>query len=162
MADAPVVSNTTPIIKLAGVGLLDTLAKIYGDVWIPQGVRDEYEVKAAPSDPDLSALPWLSIHAVTPDQRVAARPGLGKGEIEAISLALVTGARAILLDDRFARKTAVTLGLPVVGTLAVLVRAKRAGHIPAVGPVIDRMIAQGRYVGEALRAQVLREAGENP
>lgn len=162
MADVPVVSNTTPIIKLAGVGLLDVLAKIYGNIWIPHGVRDEYEAKSTPSDPKLGTLPWLSVHGVTPDQRVAARAGLGAGEIEAISLAIVVGARAILLDDRLARKTAAALGLPVVGTLAVLVRAKREGHILAVGPLIDLMMVQGRYVSEALRAQVLREAGERP
>lgn len=135
MADAPVVSNTTPIINLVGVGLLDVLAHIYGEVWIPEAVRAEYVVKATPTEPDLDALPWLVVHSVVPDQRVAGITRLGKGEIAAISLALASNARAILLDDRLARKTATNLGLPVVGTVAVLVRAKTAGLIPALALV---------------------------
>jgi len=135
VADAPVVSNTTPIINLVGVGLLDVLAHIYGEVWIPEAVRAEYVVKATPTEPDLDALPWLVVHSVVPDQRVAGITRLGKGEIAAISLALASNARAILLDDRLARKTATNLGLPVVGTVAVLVRAKTAGLIPALALV---------------------------
>jgi predicted nucleic acid-binding protein len=39
------------------------------------------------------------------------------------------GAAKIVIDDRRARKAASDLGLTVVGTLAVLVEAGRAGHI---------------------------------
>ena len=161
MDEGPVISNTTPLIKLAGVGLLDLLPYLYGAIRIPEAVRDEFEAKAAPGDPDLRAVPWLTIQAVAPDPNIAAVARLGKGEIAAISLALSAGARALLLDDRLARSVAASRGLPVVGTLAVLVRAKRAGLIQEVKPVLDQMRAQGRYIGTALRAQVLREVGED-
>jgi|GEM_PF-6705964 hypothetical protein len=36
----------TAIIKLAGVGLLDLLPQLYGAIWIPEAVRDEYLVRA--------------------------------------------------------------------------------------------------------------------
>jgi uncharacterized protein len=159
--EGPVVSDTTPLIKLAGVGLLDLLPHLYGAIRIPEAVRDEFEAKAAPGDPDLRALPWLTIQAVASDPHVAAVARLGRGEIAAISLALSAGARAILLDDRLARTVAASRGLPVVGTLAVLVRAKRADLIREVKPVLDQMYAQGRYIGAALRTQVLREVGED-
>jgi hypothetical protein len=41
-----VVCNTSPLIKLAGVGLLDLLPQLYGAIWIPEAVRDEYLVRA--------------------------------------------------------------------------------------------------------------------
>jgi predicted nucleic acid-binding protein len=88
------------------------------------------------------------------------RPKLGPGEAAAISLAKLLSARFILLDERKARRTALEHGLAVVGTLAVLLRAKDQGLIPALKPHLTAMEAQGRHFGEALIAQVLQAAGE--
>jgi predicted nucleic acid-binding protein len=49
----PVVSNTTPLINLVGVGLLDVLPGLYGTVWIPDAVVAEFSAGAKPGDPDL-------------------------------------------------------------------------------------------------------------
>ncbi len=43
-SQGPVLSNTTPIINLVGVRLLDLLPALYGAVLIPDLVRDEYEM----------------------------------------------------------------------------------------------------------------------
>jgi uncharacterized protein len=67
----------------------------------------------------------------------------------------------VLLDEELGRRIASELGLPVVGTLALLLRAKRQGMLAAVGPVLDAMAAQGRYVSDRLRRDVLRAAGES-
>jgi uncharacterized protein len=48
------VTNTTPLITLAGVGLLDLLPLLYGKVWAPRIVLDEYQAKAPPTEPDLA------------------------------------------------------------------------------------------------------------
>lgn len=157
-ADRPVVSDTTPLIKLTGVGLLGLLPRLYGEVWIPEAVRDEYRAGARAADPQLERLPWLRVEPVVPDPELAAV--LGAGEAAAITLASARGARAVLLDERVGRRIARERRLPVVGTLSVLLRAKREGLIPAIGPVVDEMIAQGRRIGTTLRARVLHEAGE--
>lgn len=162
MPDAPVVSNTSPLIKLAGVGLLSILNGVYGDIMIPEAVRTEYHTGAAPADPDLDSIPWLHVHSVAIDPTVRGLSNLGPGESEAISLALVLNARFVLLDDKNARRAAIARGLNVVGTLAVLSRAKNQGLLPVIKPAIDQMIAQGRYISPALRAQVLRDVGEDP
>jgi predicted nucleic acid-binding protein len=49
----------------------------------------------------------------------------------------------------------------VVGTLALVLRAKRQGLPAAVGPVLEATATQGRYVGDRLRVDVLRAAGES-
>ncbi|MCX7789135.1 MAG: hypothetical protein N2378_00710 [Chloroflexaceae bacterium] len=59
MVRQPVVSNTSPLITLAGVGLLELLPAVYGKIWIAEAVRDEYEVKRSASEPDLDTLSWL-------------------------------------------------------------------------------------------------------
>jgi predicted nucleic acid-binding protein len=160
--EGPVVSNTSPLINLAGVGLLDLLPQLYGDIWIPEVVLAEYVAKAYVSDPQLDTLPWLKTKDIVIEQSLRTVSGLGSGEAAAISLAIDSAARIVLLDDRLGRRIAIGRGLPIVGSLGVLLRAKREGHVPAIEPIMDALIAQGRYMSVNLRNRVLREAGEMP
>src|SRR5437764_458255 len=84
----------------------------------------------------------------------------GVSRREFLDLIRPHGARVLLLDEAYGRRIARHRGLPLVGTLGVLLAAKQAGILPAVGPVIDDMIRQGRRVSARLHAQVLRAAGE--
>ena len=158
-ASRPVVSNTTPFINLIGIGQLDLLPSLYGSVTIPSEVRDEYTAGRSATDPNLDTFSWL--HNV-PDVRASASlpVQLGAGEASALSFAQALNARAVLLDEAFGRRLARQMGLPVVGTLGILLAAKQVGLLAAVQPMIDAMIQQGRHVSPKLRAQVLRAAGE--
>lgn len=160
VAEPPIVSNTSPLITLAGVGLLHVLPAVYGTIWIADAVRDEYQVKRSPDEPDLADQSWLLISPVAPGAELAAIQGLGLGEAATIALGLALRARAVVLDDRLGRRIAAERGLPVIGTMTVLLRAKQQGLLPAVGPVINTMVAQGRRISPVLRAHVLRIAGE--
>ncbi|NJM13272.1 MAG: DUF3368 domain-containing protein [Synechococcaceae cyanobacterium SM1_2_3] len=66
----------------------------------------------------------------------------------------------MLLDDQAARKCAQSLGLPVLGTLGVILIAKRRGWITAVRPVIEQLQMQKMYMSAALMQSVLKDAGE--
>jgi predicted nucleic acid-binding protein len=85
---------------------------------------------------------------------------LHSGEREAIGLALQTDAEWVVLDDEAARRLALSLGLPVTGTLGVLILAKRAGILPAVHPLLEALIAADFRIDARLRGWVLRNAGE--
>src|SRR5437899_10924225 len=107
----PVVTNTTPLITLAGVGLLDLLPLLYDGVWAPRVVLDEYQAKAPPTEPDLAQASWLRVvDAVIIDPTL---PLLDGGEAAALSLAQTIGARLILLAERKARRVASRMGLSV-------------------------------------------------
>ena len=67
---------------------------------------------------------------------------------------------ALMADDLAARHHATGLGLTVIGTLGVLVRAKRLRLLPAVLPLIDRLRASGHRLGATAIADALRAAGE--
>ena len=41
MPPRPVISNTSPLINLAGVGYLDLLRQLYTELWIPELVLAE-------------------------------------------------------------------------------------------------------------------------
>lgn len=154
----PVVSNTTPLINLAGVGLLELLPNLYGSVTAAEIVIAEYEAKARTDDLGLRSAAWLTIVAISVPDDLAAI--LDAGEAATIALAQQLKPRLVLLDERRGRRIARERGLPIIGTGAVLVEAKRQGLLPAVAPVLDAMVAQGRYISEQLRLTLLEAAGE--
>ena len=159
LPDRLVASNTSPLINLAGAGLLNLLPALYGVIWVPDAVNREYMAGMRAGDPDLEELAWVKIVpsvAMQPDLP----PSLGAGEVEAISLAIAENAWAVLLDEQLARTVARNHSLRVVGTLGVLVAAKQNGLLIAVKPVIDLMVEQGRHMSERLYMQVLAAAGE--
>ena len=85
---------------------------------------------------------------------------LGAGEREAIALAGQLGARRLILDDLPARRLAARRGLPVTGTVGLLLAAKHAGLVPAVAPLLDALTAAGFHLSGRVRDAVLAAAGE--
>jgi len=59
-------------------------------------------------------------------------------------------ADLIIIDDNAAKKTAKYLGLTVTGTIGVFIRAKRAGVIEKVSPLITGMKQAGFYISKEL------------
>jgi predicted nucleic acid-binding protein len=112
-----------------------------------------------PDDPVLDSLPWMRI-VPSPPADPSLHRGLDVGEATTIALAMTAHARIVLLDEQLARRVARQRGLPIVGTLGVLVTARQTGRIPAVKPIVDMLIAQGWRISPSLRSQVLRAVGE--
>jgi uncharacterized protein len=54
-------------------------------------------------------------------------------------LALEMPGSIALLDDALARRVAIAKGVPIKGTLGLLLDAKRAGHLTTVEPSLDRL-----------------------
>ncbi len=81
------------------------------------------------------------------------------GESEAIVLAFEKGTR-IILDDRKAREAAQRLNIAVTGTVGILLKAKEAGLVEAIRPLLDALEANHFRIGTLLRTEALRLAGE--
>jgi len=77
-----------------------------------------------------------------------------------ISLALELRADRVVLDDLPARNLAQRLNIPFIGTLGILLAAKRRGLIPAIRELIDTLRRGGFRVANELYENVLRSAGE--
>ncbi len=160
MPPLPVVSNTSPIINFVGVDLLHVLHDLYGEIWIPDEVLIEFSYKAYPKTPDLRQIPWLVVQNVAHKASLTIPKRLGAGKVAAITLAQACHARLLIIDDHLGRKVAQEQGIPITGTVGVLLEAKKAGFVPAIRPIIDEMIAQGRYISLTLRQMVLEAAEE--
>jgi hypothetical protein len=125
-----VVSNSSPIISLATIGLLDLLQKLYGDVHLPDAVYNEIVLQGTgrPGASEVQTQPWFQRHRVTDTGLVALlRQDLGEGEAEAIALALELKADLVLIDDLAARGAAAPLGVRFTGSMGVLLEARAAG-----------------------------------
>lgn len=152
----PIVSNSSPLIALARIERLDLVPAILQSVLIPPAVAREI----APSIPVLPD--WVSVRGLagTPSE-LPLRGRLGDGEREAIALAMEVGADAIVLDDRPARRVAEAAGLKVIGTLALLLQAKRAGLLATVRPEVDKLVATSFFLSRQLYERLLKMAGES-
>ena len=84
---------------------------------------------------------------------------LDPGEASAIARALEIDA-GLLLDDRAAVVYARALGLKVIGTMGLLVLAKRRGLIEQVAPLIGQLQVGGHYLGPSAVRAALHAAGE--
>jgi uncharacterized protein len=158
-----VVSDTSPIRALAHLALLDVLRQLFGEVIVPPAVVEELERPRSQATPViLSHLGFISCRTPGNLARVADfMQTLDPGESEALALAEELQADLILMDERLARRRAAALGLPTLGALGVLLRAKQERIIPAIAPLIDRLRAELRFfMTDDLRADLLRRAGE--
>ena len=84
---------------------------------------------------------------------------LDDGERSALALALLRRA-VVLVDERRGRACAVDLGLHVLGTLGLLVRAREQGLIDRVRPLADALLASGYYLARPLIDRTLASIGE--
>lgn len=149
-----VVSDSSALIALAGIQQRGLLKSLFAGITVPPAVARE----VAPS----VALPeWVIIER--PQQPVGTRileHSLGLGESETISLALEKGADFVVLDDKPARRLAAAIGLAVIGTVGVLMRAEEKGLVQAVRPHLDALRARSFRISSFLYDIVLTESGE--
>jgi len=86
--------------------------------------------------------------------------GLDVGEAQVLALAEEQTVSLVLIDERKARRYAERLGLPLSGTLGVLLLAKEEGIISAVAPLLKAIQEAGLYLHSELIERVLHMAGE--
>jgi len=154
---AGVIVDASPLIALNQIGHLSLIEHLFGRILIPSAVARE----VSPSLPTLPA--WITVRDLTrPIGSEILTASLGAGESESLALGLEVGASLVVLDERPARKLALVLGLPVVGTAGILLAAKRGSLIPEVRPLLDALIEHGFRVSTALRERVLADAAEDP
>ena len=157
-----VISNTSPLQYLYQVDLLNVLPVLYGGITIPEAVANELAEGRARSValPDPGSSPWVTVREVRQRTLLPLVADLGPGEREVLALAAETPGSLVLLDDAIARRYARLLGVAFTGTLGVLLKAKRSGHVRAVAPVLTRLDTLRFRLDPTTRAAVLKLAGK--
>jgi len=158
-----VVSNSSPLIHLGKIGLLDLLAEQFTQISIPRAVWQE-AVEEGGDEPDAKTIArasWIEVQDVSPSPLLTTLLALlDKGEAEAIVLAIEIGADLILLDESDARRITEFYNLRKTGLLGVLIKAKRQGRIQSLKVCLDQLHNTGFHLSEQLYNEVLDAVGE--
>ena len=127
-----VVADTSPINYLAQINGTDLLRKLYGNLISPEAVLSELQQPATPR----AAYSWAAdlpdwVQLRKPAQPIRAElQTLGRGESEAIEIALESSANMVLIEERKASLIAEqAFDLRVIGTLGILLQADAAGFV---------------------------------
>ena len=148
----PAVTNTSPLIVLTRIGYEHLLLAEGDRVIVPRAVADEVQV-FGPDDPTVRALAtheWLRIIDTGPIQLQISDRGLGAGESAVLTWALAHPGTDAILDDDEARRFGRVIGVPVIGTLGLILRAKQLGAIPSARRVIAEARGAGLYLSDAV------------
>ncbi len=151
-----VVSDTSPVTNLIAIGRAGLLPALFGEIVIPPAV--DFELHRTHG-----TLPaFFSVRAPKNSDQVSRLAALlDQGEAEAIALAEEIHADRLLMDEKRGRAVAMQAGLNVIGLLGVLLAARKRGLLPSVSEAFQELEAKTSfYVGEELKAEVLRAAGE--
>lgn len=145
------VTNSTCLIGLERIGRLEILPQVFSSIFIPLAVQQEVGINAD----------WPIVQSVANLALIAAlKTQLDPGEAEAIALAIELGDVFLIIDERNARRIAQQMGLKVIGTLGMFLRAKEKGVISEVKPVIMSLESVNFRIAPALIQKALILAGE--
>ena len=160
--ESPVVCNAGPLIALAMADCLPLLERLYRRVLVPTEVFHEIVGAGAGriGAQEVEAASWLERLPPSVIDPFLAQE-LGSGEAAVITAAHRLKARAVLIDERRARRIAEHVyHLQVRGSAGILVAAKRAGFVPAIRPLLESMRRHGYYLSDRLVGAACRKAGE--
>lgn len=146
------VSNSSCLIALDRIGQLKLLQHSFNNVTIPPAVKREFGRKIS----------WLPVVQVK-NRAVTASliTQIGEGESEAIALTMEIEDSILVLDDKKARRIAKQLGLEVIGTVGLILQAKKKGMLAEVKPLLNELQKSEFRISKELYREALRLAKEN-
>lgn len=156
------VVNASPLILLGKVGHAALLSELSDELIVSDVVARE--VGAKPEGErvvsGVASRPGVRFESEVRTPSEIAAWNLGRGESQVLALAAASPGSRAVLDDMEARRCAQSLDIPVIGTLGVVLRAKRKGVIERAHPIIDQLRRVGLYVSDSLIEQALAHVGE--
>lgn len=147
-----VITDTSCFIILEKIGLLDILHKLFSVVITTPEIAAEYKL----------GLPeWVIVIPVRDKKNQQSLSAIVDiGEASAIALAQEIENHFLITDDLEARKLSAKLGLAVIGTIGILIRAKQNGLVDLIKPFLDQMKQTNFRFSEELYNAALNKAGE--
>ena len=159
-----IVINTGPILALvAGLGNLNVLESMYDQIVVPYEVCEELKVGGITG---FGLREFSEAEFLTKIQKPSIiqpyiRNSLDLGEASVIQTAIYERIPTVCIDEALGRRAARLNGLALTGSLGIIIRAKKDGHIfISLREVINQMQAQGIYLSERLIAFTLRQVAE--
>ena len=157
------VINSTPIISLFIINKLELLKELFKKIFIPKAVYNEIVRNRAkkPGYRELHNLDWIKTGEIkNTNLKESIMLELDEGEAEVITYAKENNIQTVIIDEFAGRKYAALMDLHVIGTLGILLAAKKINKIKQVKPLLDILISRKRYISKNLYFQILKAAEE--
>jgi predicted nucleic acid-binding protein len=158
-----VVIDASPLIGLALVDGLAWLPALFGQVFLPESVKQEVlPDKSAPGEQAIAhamAEGWIIVwpHPISPQLDI----DLDAGETDCINIGLSAPDQVLLImDERAGRAVAKEKGLRVIGTAAIIGLAKKQGLIPSARAAFEMLHNSDFRISAAVINQILVNVGE--
>jgi len=143
-----IISNTSCLIVLDNIGMLDVLKELYGKVFITEEVSKEFG-KTVPN--------WIEVRKVSDNKYLKLMKNfVDLGEASTIALAVETDDIVIILDDLKARKLAQKLNLKITGTIGVLIKARKRNIITSTQEVLNKLRNEGFRISDEIEKEFLK------
>ncbi|TLD43587.1 MAG: hypothetical protein JETT_0018 [Candidatus Jettenia ecosi] len=157
-----VVVNASPLICLFASGLSDLLPALFTEIIVPDSVCKEITDKGKI---DAASRTLFSNKRIKQINNVIIHPtvaswDLGRGESAVLSYALQNPKFWAVVDDREARRCAISLGCYYTGTVGIILLAKRRGVISSVRESLEKLQNAGLWLSDSFIENVCRKANE--
>lgn len=161
MINQPWVINASPLILLGKINQLVLFEQLASSLIVPESVYQEI-ARGEPNTFRPKTLDWTKEY-VKPDINVPISIlnwDIGAGESQVLAYCLKHQGCKAILDDGQARAAALSHRIQLIGTLGIILRAKRSGLVVAAQPLIEQLILNGSYLSPSLVQAALLKVDE--
>ena len=157
-AERLIICDASPLILLAKIDCLHLVTLLAHEVWIPRAVWEEVTINGRNHPESLLIQKHVPANVRDPDPLLEAAYSLmvDRGEAAALALASHVTDPCLLMDDRKGRRVADARGWRCMGTLGLLVRSKKTGHIESLSPYFGKLHQANWFIDPALLNEALR------
>ena len=156
-----VIADSSALVALSMCQCLPVLEQLFNEIKVPEAVFKEVCILEKPEAATLES--WLKYRVCTVSlskYNLVRADNLGQGEREAIALYLAESAELLIIDDARAKRIAYLNGLEVMGSMGVLLLAKRKGLIKHIRSLLEILENTDIHLSHAVVQKVLNLANE--
>jgi len=154
------VADASALIAPAACNSLHLLDALFGHVIVPEAVYSEVALPQKPHADQLRQYLQGKVRAVDMQNFVYLDAYADAGETAAMLLYKEISADYLLIDDKRGRKVAQINQIKTIGSMGVLLQAKRTGLVTAVTPLLQQIVDNKIYIASGLIQTVQDLAGE--
>lgn len=143
-----IIADASCLIVLDNIQELSLLEKLFGKVLITEEVKKEF---------GLDLPEWLKVREVkNQSKKDALNLILDKGEASSIALCLETAESILIIDEKKGRRIAQDLGVKIIGTLGVILKAKENGLLNSVEDFLGKLENADFRISPILKEKILK------
>lgn len=155
-----IIADASPLVTLAVCDCLEVLEPLFDKVFVTPAVYEEVTARNKPGADQLTK--YLDGKVVDPQttHRVIGGDSLDRGEFTSILLYKDLHANYLLIDEKAGRRVAKLNHVNIIGSLGVLIEAKRQNLIPQLRAHIDTLRQSKIHFSAELLDYALTVVGE--